>query len=75
MIRFRRAAQVLLLIGIVASGAFASPLAYNINFITGSGSPTPTGSFTYDSALADGTQFPAFQPTRHHRRKRSRSGD
>jgi hypothetical protein len=60
MIRSRRAVQVLLLTGIVASGAFAAPLAYNINFTTGSGSPTPTGSFTYDSSLADRAQFSAF---------------
>jgi hypothetical protein len=51
---------VLLLTGIIASGACAAPLAYNINFITDSGSPTPTGSFTYDSSLADGAQFSAF---------------
>jgi hypothetical protein len=60
MIRSRRAAQVLLLTGIVASGAFAAPLACNINFTTTFGSPTPTGSFTDDSALVDGTQFSAF---------------
>ena len=60
MIRSRRAVQVLLLTGIIASGACAAPLAYNINFTTTSGSPTPTGSFTYNSALADGTQFSSF---------------
>jgi hypothetical protein len=61
MIRSRRAVQVLLLTGIIVSGAFAAPLAYNINFITNSGSPAPTsGSFTYDSALADGAQFSDF---------------
>jgi len=61
MIRSRRAVQVLLLTGIVASGACAAPLAYNINFSTDFGSPTPTsGSFTYDSAAALGSQFTAF---------------
>jgi hypothetical protein len=34
MIRSRRAVQVLLLTGIIASGAFAAPIAYNINFTT-----------------------------------------
>jgi hypothetical protein len=61
MIGSRKAAQVFLLTGIVASGAFAAPLAYNINFTTNSGSPTPTsGSFTYDSAVPPGSQFTGF---------------
>jgi hypothetical protein len=55
-----RAVQVLLLTGIIASGAFAGPINYVINFTTTSGSPTPTGSFTYDSAAALGSQFTAF---------------
>jgi hypothetical protein len=61
MLRSRRAVQVLLLTGIIASGAFAAAIPYNINFTTDSGSPTPTsGSFTYDGGAAIGSQFTAF---------------
>jgi hypothetical protein len=61
MIRSRRAVQVLLLTGIIASGAFAAPIPYAISFTTATGAPTPTsGSFTYDSAAALGSQFTAF---------------
>jgi hypothetical protein len=52
---------VLLLTGIVASGAFAAPLAYTINFTTDVGSSTPTsGSFTHHNAEPPGSQFTAF---------------
>jgi hypothetical protein len=61
MVQLRRAVQVLLLTGLVASGAFAVPVPYVIHFTTTSGSPAPTsGSFTYDSAAALGAQFTAF---------------
>lgn len=61
MVRSRQAVQVLLLMGIIASCAFAGPIAYSINFTTTSGSPPPTsGSFTYDGAAALGSQFAAF---------------
>jgi hypothetical protein len=52
MIRSRKAVQVLLIAGIIASAASAAPLDYTINFTTNSGSPAPTsGSFTYVSAV------------------------
>ena len=61
MFRSRRAVRVLLLMGVMGSGAFAAAIPYTINFTTFAGSPLPTfGSFTYDSTAALGSQFASF---------------
>jgi hypothetical protein len=61
MFRSRRAVRVLLLMGVMGSGAFAAAIPYTINFTTFAGSSLPTsGSFTYDSAAALGSQFASF---------------
>jgi hypothetical protein len=50
----------LFVMSIMATGAFASPMLYNITF-TATAGPTPTaGSFTYDSAAPLGSQFTGF---------------
>lgn len=50
-----------LLMGLVgaAASATAAPITYNINFTGGTPNPT-SGSFTYDSAAALGSQFTGF---------------
>jgi hypothetical protein len=57
MVRSRRSVQVLVLTGIIASSAFAGPINYVINFTTTHGSPTPTGSFSYNGGTATFTNF------------------
>ena len=61
MVRSRTAVQVLLLMGVLVSGAFASPITYTFNFTVDSGSPAPTsGSFTYDSTAPLASRFTFF---------------
>uniref|UniRef100_Q01WQ1 PEP-CTERM protein-sorting domain-containing protein n=1 Tax=Solibacter usitatus (strain Ellin6076) TaxID=234267 RepID=Q01WQ1_SOLUE len=50
----------LFVIGVLATGAFASPVSYTITFTTTSG-PAPTaGSFTYDSTTPLASRFSNF---------------
>src|SRR5262249_23932312 len=44
----------------MATGAFASPVFYNITFTATSGTAPTAGSFTYDAAAALGSQFTGF---------------
>ena len=53
------AAQFFVL-GLMATGAFASPIFYNITFNATSGTAPTAGSFTYDSAAPLGSQFAGF---------------
>jgi hypothetical protein len=51
------------IIALLFGAAFAHPVfadTYTINFTTGSGSPTPSGSFTYDASAPLGSQFTGF---------------
>lgn len=50
----------LFVVGIMATGAFASPVVYNIAFTATSGTAPTAGSFSYDSAAPLGAQFTGF---------------
>jgi hypothetical protein len=43
--------------------SFAGPVSYQINFTTTSGTAPATGTFTYNSSLALGSQFTSFTVT------------
>ena len=52
--------RIIFLIGIGTAVTNASPITYDINFTLTSGTPSATGTFTYDASQPIGSQFTNF---------------